>query len=181
MGSYVVRGGLEGRERLRVLARVMAPTTSALLDRIGVAADARCLDVGCGGGDVTVELARRCPDGSVLGIDVDETKLARARADARPNVAFRHADVTRLPPDGERFDVVYVRFVLTHLTEPDVVAADLAKRLVPGGVMVVEDIDFTGHFCHPECPAFRRYVAWYTRAVRGRGADPEIGSRERSR
>ena len=44
---YVIRGGLEGRERLRVLARVMWPATRAVLEPL-VARDARCLDVGCG-------------------------------------------------------------------------------------------------------------------------------------
>jgi 2-polyprenyl-3-methyl-5-hydroxy-6-metoxy-1,4-benzoquinol methylase len=61
--TYVIRGGVEGRERLRVLARVMWPTTEALLARVGTPRDARCLDIGCGGGDVTVELARRAADG----------------------------------------------------------------------------------------------------------------------
>jgi hypothetical protein len=53
---YVIRGGLAGRERLRVLARVTWPTTSVLLEGVGVAASSRCLDTACGGGDVTVVL-----------------------------------------------------------------------------------------------------------------------------
>ncbi|HEX4439644.1 MAG TPA: hypothetical protein VH854_06210 [Thermoanaerobaculia bacterium] len=59
MGStkYVIRGGSEGRERLRLLASVMGPTTGALLAEIGVPSGAICLDLGCGG-DVTRELAR---------------------------------------------------------------------------------------------------------------------------
>jgi hypothetical protein len=47
--TYVIRGGLEGRERLRALARVLWPTTSALVDRMQLAPTARCLDLGCGG------------------------------------------------------------------------------------------------------------------------------------
>ena len=61
--SYVIRGGLEGRERLRVLARVMWPTTESLFARVGIAGDARCLDLGCGGGDVSAALATLVPDG----------------------------------------------------------------------------------------------------------------------
>lgn len=45
--TYIMRGGPEGRERLRLVTRVMAPATTALLDRVGVADDANCLDVGC--------------------------------------------------------------------------------------------------------------------------------------
>jgi hypothetical protein len=44
-------------------------------------------------------------------------------------------------------------------------------------VLVVEDIDCTGHFCEPDSSAFRRYVELYTRVVQGRGCDPNIGSR----
>jgi ubiquinone/menaquinone biosynthesis C-methylase UbiE len=56
---YVIRGGLEGRERLRVLSRVMHATTSSLFDRLGLRDGLACLDAGCGGGDATLEIARR--------------------------------------------------------------------------------------------------------------------------
>jgi hypothetical protein len=81
------------------------------------------------------------------------------------------------PEEGEQYDLVYVRFLLTHLTDPAAALTRITPRLAPGGVLVVEDIDFTGHFCHPESPAFRSYVDWYTLAVQARGADPNIGPR----
>ena len=130
---YVIRGGMEGRERLRVLARVMAPTTSALLTRVGVEPTARCLDVGCGGGDVSFTLARLASRGSVVGIDLDETKLGMAREEADAagvrNVAFRIRDVTEPSLDGDRFDVVYARFLLTHLPDPGGALANLCGQL----------------------------------------------------
>ena len=179
--AYVIRGGLEGRERLRVLARVMWPTTDALLSRVGVDPAARCLDLGCGGGDVTVELARLAPEGLAVGGDLDETKLELATAEAANagvrNVEFRVDDVTAPPPDDERFDVVYARFLLTHLPDPAQALASISTRLVPGGVLVVEDIDFTGHFSHPDSTAFKRYVELYTLAAQARGCDPNVGPR----
>jgi SAM-dependent methyltransferase len=178
---YIIRGGVAGRERLRVLSRVLAPTTNELLDRIGVAADARCLDVGCGGGDVTAVLAARAPHGHVVGIDVDDTTLALCREEAQAaglaNVSFRHEDVTQPGPADERFDVVYARFLLTHLVEPAKAVLALAGRLAPGGVLVVEDIDFGAHFCHPYSAAFWTYVTVYSEAARARGCDPDIGPR----
>ena len=54
---YIIRGGSPGRERLRVLTAAVQPMTLALLDEAGIPPGARCLDVGCGGGDVTLELA----------------------------------------------------------------------------------------------------------------------------
>jgi 2-polyprenyl-3-methyl-5-hydroxy-6-metoxy-1,4-benzoquinol methylase len=155
---YVIRGGSAGRERLRVLARVMSPTTNELLARVGVGLSARCLDIGCGGGDVTVALARLADEGSVVGIDLDETKIELARAEAADagitNVDFRLHDVTEpLPfPEDDRFDLVYARFVLTHLPDPAQALANIRERLAPGGVLVAEDIDCAGHFCAPPSP-----------------------------
>lgn len=179
--TYVIRGGLEGRERLRVLSRVMWPTTAALLDRVGIVPDARCLDVGCGGGDVTVALAERVPDGAVVGIDLDVTKIDLARDEASAagvgNVEYRVADVFEPPRDDERFDVAYVRFVLTHLPDPARALACICSHVRPGGTVVVEDIDFRGHFCDPPSDAFQAYVDLYSAAVRSRGCDPDIGGR----
>ena len=180
-GSYVIRGGLAGRERLRVLARVTWPTTSALLERVRVATSARCLDMGCGGGDVTLALARLTPDGFVVGADMDGPQLDIARKEAADagltNVEYRVVNVMEPPADDEQFDLIYVRFLLTHLPDPAFALAHLCARLAPGGALVVEDIDFTGSFCYPENASFRRYVQLYSDAVVGRGGDPNIGIR----
>jgi predicted O-methyltransferase YrrM len=181
MSRYIIRGGLEGRERLRVLARAMRPTTSALLDRIGIAPGMRCLDAGCGGGDVTRELARRvAPGGSVLGLDVDAAKVEIARietaGDSPGDVEYREADILELDLEPE-FDAIYVRFVLTHLADPGSAATRIVRWLRPGGVLIVEDIDFTGSFCHPASAAYERYTELYTRTTQARGVDPNIGPR----
>jgi SAM-dependent methyltransferase len=180
-GRYAIRGGAAGRERLRVLAGTLRQSTDALFDRLGLGAGLRALDVGCGGGDVTFELARRAgPGGSAVGVDIDETKLELARREAAAqgldNVTFRTLDISRQRPEGA-FDVVYVRFVLTHLADPAGALASCRGALRPGGLLVVEDIDFAGLFAWPETPAFRRYCALYTSVVRHRGGDPNIGPR----
>jgi SAM-dependent methyltransferase len=178
---YVIRGGVQGRERLRLLARVLQPTTANLFERVGVAATARCLDLGCGGGDVTVQLARIAPEGRCVGVDLDQEKIGIARAEATAagvtNVEFRVGDAAA-PPDGEdRFDLVYVRFLLTHLPDPAAAVQRMCAWLAPGGTLVVEDIDFSGHFSYPDSAAFRRYQELYCAVVRARGCDPDIGPR----
>ncbi len=178
---YIIRGGIEGRERLRLLSEVMGPPTRALLAEAGVPAGASCLDAGCGGGDVAFELARLTgASGRVLGVDRDGTKIALAREESRQlglvHAAFEVADVTAWEP-AESFDVVYARFLLTHLRDPAGALATLRRHVRPGGVLIVEDIDFRGHFAEPECSALHRYVAYYTAAVQRRGADPNIGPR----
>jgi len=178
---YLIRGGLEGRERLRVLGRVMRPTTLPLLERAGVGAGMRCLDVGCGGGDVTFDLASLVGlTGLAVGVDIDAAKVDLARGDAEQvavtNVEFRVADVTEGLGEDE-YDVVYARFVLTHLRDPEAAVAEMSRVLRPGGRLVVEDIDFRGSFCDPEHDAFERYEEIYVGTARRAGGDPHIALR----
>ncbi|MGH7786667.1 MAG: methyltransferase domain-containing protein [Candidatus Binatia bacterium] len=180
-GDYVIRGGAAGRERLRILARVVLPTTRRLFERVGVGPGMACLDVGCGGGDASVELARLVgPRGRVIGIDMDAAQLELARAEAAAleldNIEFRVSQIGA-GGDEQAFDVVYARFVLTHLPDAAAALAWMLGRVRPGGLAIVEDIDFRGHFCEPDHPSFRRFVDLYTQVVRGRGADPDIGPR----
>lgn len=182
---YIIRGGSAGRERLRILSRVMRDATCGLFDRVGARTGWSYLDVGCGGGDVTRELARRAgPLGRVVGEDIDEVKLAMARREASeqgfPHIDFRYRDVyAPLAPSEQAaqggFDFVYVRFLLTHLPDPRTALARLVERLRPGGVLVVEDIDFSGHICHPPHPSFDRYHLLHIESQRRRGGDAMIG------
>jgi SAM-dependent methyltransferase len=178
---YVIRGGVEGRERLRILSRVMRPTTLSLFDRVGIKGQMACLDVGCGGGDATLDLAELVGShGSVVGWDIDEIKLGLARHEAEEkrfgNVEFRLSDIGQSEAASE-FDLVYTRFLLTHLKDPAGALARIRQALRPGGIVIVEDIDFTGYFCHPDSAALRRYVELYTLAVQRKGGDPNIGLR----
>jgi len=179
--TYVIRGGVEGRERLRLLSEVMAPSTRALLAEVDIPAGSACLDVGCGGGDVTFDLARAVgPTGRVVGVDLDEIKLNIARREGQDrnlsNIVFEVRDVTAWEP-CELFDVVYARFLLTHLPDPATLLSAVRRHVRPGGVFIVEDIDYRGHFAEPECRALARAVEFYTKAVERRGADPNIGPR----
>ena len=180
-GHYVIRGGIEGRERLRVVSRVMQPTTMTLLDQLGLRDGHLCADVGCGGGEVALELARRvAPTGKVIGVDIDQTKLDLVRIDAMrqgvENVEFRAADV-RASVDDLQFDVIYSRFLLTHLHDPPAVLRSFHQSMRPGGLVAVEDIDFSGYCTYPESPAFKRYHELYCATVTRRGGDPNIGPR----
>jgi ubiquinone/menaquinone biosynthesis C-methylase UbiE len=179
--QYVIRGGVEGRERLRILSRVMHDSSTSLFDRLGLRNGLRCLDVGCGGGDTTLELARRVgPGGSAVGFDIDQVKLDIARKESLQqglgNVDFQACDVCTLDWESQ-FDVAYSRFLLTHLKAPGAAVAAIYRTLRPGGVFAVEDIDFSGHFIYPESRAFRRYHELYCATVSRRGGDPDIGLR----
>jgi SAM-dependent methyltransferase len=179
-GTYVLRGGQEGAERLRLLARVKWPTTRALLRRVGLRPGMRCLDVGCGAGAVTLKLARWVgPTGEAVGIDTDERCLELAGQEATRQglpAVFRKEGVNDLQEEAA-YDLVYSRFLLTHLAEPGRAVERMVRAARPGRLVAVEDIEFAAHFCHPACLAFDRYVSLYQQAVQRRGGDPNIGPR----
>jgi SAM-dependent methyltransferase len=179
--TYRLRGGVAGRERLRVLSRVMHTMTSGLLERLGVEPGDRCLDVGCGGGDVTLALARLAgPAGGAVGVDIDEVKLGIARDEAAEagveNVDYLAASVDELPPD-EAFDLVYARFLLTHLPDPGAALRSMVAAARPGAVVAVEDIDYAVGFCHPPCAAYDAFWDVYPRVAAHAGGDARIGRR----
>ena len=177
---YIIRGGVEGRERLRVVARVLRPAALALLERVGIRPGMACLDVGCAGGDVSFELARLVGEkGRVVGIDRDQEKIALARQevpDVHGNVEFHVADVLDDSFVGE-FDLVFIRFVLTHLPEPNAALHRIGRVLRPGGILVAVDMDLRGYFSYPENAAVQRFVELYGLLSRRRGGDPHIGPR----
>lgn len=179
-GSYVLRGGEEAARRLKLLARVMGPTTKTLFRRVGLTPGICCLDAGCGIGAVSLKLARWVgPGGQVVGIDPDKGCLAVARQEAvRLGLApvFRGEAVGDLR-DESAYDLVYARFLLTHLPDPVSAIERMVNAALPGGLVVVEDIEFAAHFSYPPCPAFERYVSLYQQAVLGKGGDPNIGPR----
>ena len=178
---YIIRGGIEGRERLRVLSRVMRPTTLSLFQRVGVCPGMVCLDVGCGGGDVSFDIARLVgPAGRVVGVDIDEIKIEIARGEAVAqqiaNIEFRFANIDEIEPEAE-FDFAYSRFVLSHLRDPATALAKIRRAIRPGGIVVVADTDFRGQFCDPDSPALWRFVDLFTQTLKHRGGDANIGPR----
>jgi demethylmenaquinone methyltransferase/2-methoxy-6-polyprenyl-1,4-benzoquinol methylase len=145
-------------------------------DRAELAPGGSALDVCCGTGDLTLELASRlAPGGSVVGCDFSEPMLdlAREKAEARnvDGVRFEWADALSLPYDAGRFDAVTVGFGLRNFADRDRGLREMARVLRPGGRLVV--LEFT----RPSRPPFSTfYSLWFDRIapVLGRiSDDPE--------
>lgn len=178
---YVIRGGAEGKKRLRVIADVLSESARALFERIALPRGARCVDVGCGGGDIALEIARIVgADGHVVGIDMDAEKLELARADAAQaglqNIEFRVGDAREFDDRGA-YDCAFARFLLTHLSEPGDLVARMVRAVRAGGRVILEDIDYSGIVCYPPNSAIQRHIELYRELVRRRGGDADIGPR----
>jgi SAM-dependent methyltransferase len=113
------------------------------LSRLGLGDGWRCVDVGAGGGDVSVALASLVGrDGRVYAVDSDPAardEVARAAATAA------HAQVIALTQAGEdlllpeEVDLAFCRFLLLHVIEPAVVVAKMAAAVRPGGWVVAQE------------------------------------------
>jgi 2-polyprenyl-3-methyl-5-hydroxy-6-metoxy-1,4-benzoquinol methylase len=138
------------------------------------------LDVGCGPGTITVDLARRVAPGRVLGVDVAAGPLAEARAAAeRAGVAvtFDVGDVYALGLPDSSFDVVHAHQVLQHLADPVAALREMARVCRPGGVLAVRDVDYATFVWFPADAGLDRWLELYHAVARRNGAEPDAGRR----
>jgi len=112
------------------------------------------LDVGCGPGTVTIDLARRVAPGAVVGVDGAEENVVQAAGLAFDqsvrNVRFRVAEPTALPLPDASVDVVHAHQVLHQLADPVAALGEMRRVLRPGGILAARDADYGA-------------VAWYPR------------------
>ena len=175
----MICGGQQGYERLQLLARERWPDTSALFERAGLDQGASCIDLGCGGGEVSFEIARLVgPDGRVTGVDMDEIKISLACQAAAErgvkNAEFRVLNVNDWN-EVSAYDVVYCRAVLHHLSQPIELLRRMWAAVRPGGTIMVEDADFDGWFCHPPNEGFDFFLRAYSQVIARCGGDHATG------
>ncbi|MGY1887689.1 methyltransferase domain-containing protein [Blastococcus sp. SYSU DS0753] len=138
------------------------------------------LDVGCGPGTITVDLAARVAPGRVLGLDVSPEPLDEAQAfAARAGVAviFAVGDVYSLDLPDASFDVVHAHQVLQHLTDPVAALREMARVCRPGGLIAVRDVDYAATTWFPADDGLDRWLALYQQVARRNGAEPDAGRR----
>ena len=144
----------------------------------------RLLDVGCGPGTITLDLARSVDPGEVVGIDTAAEVVAsaeQARADAAvTNASFDVGDVYALDLDDDSFDVVHAHQVLQHLTDPVAALREMRRVLRPGGLLAVRDSDYGAFTWFPLDPRLDRWLALYHRVTARNGAQADAGRHLRS-
>lgn len=180
--AYVMAFSAEEVHRLETMARLLEPATRLLLERAGVCAGMKVLDVGCGPGDVSLAAADLVgPEGTVVGIDTNPAVLevARARAEAagRSNVSFVDGDLTCLQLDTD-FDAVVGRLILQHLCEPASALRHLVRHLRPGGIVAFQEIDIPpAGTSVPSVPLIEHMYGWAREGLGRAGLETRFGLR----
>lgn len=137
------------------------------------------LDVGCGPGTITVDLARRLAPGRVVGIDASASVVKRAEALARDegvtNTTFQVGDAYSLDFPDESFDIVHAHQVLQHVANPVAAVREIRRVLKPGGILAARDADYGGVVWYPELPGLRQWMIIYRHVLYWNGGRPDAG------
>lgn len=162
-------------QRQELLDDAFASSTHALLNDLSVPNGAKVLDVGCGIGRTTRHLWERLPEPKrIVGLDANPDLLAVARdrnnLDDSVDVAYQEGDAEDLPYEDDRFDVVFARFLLTHLPDPGNAVKEFRRVCRPGGVVAAQEPDFASLGTWPPSQAYETI-----REVAGALLDPQMG------
>jgi SAM-dependent methyltransferase len=181
--EYVLGTGEAEFVRLGLQHRLWSAQAFACWESAGVRPGSMVLDVGCGPGFATLDLAQLvAPTGRVIAIDESEQFIVRLKNRVREsgvaNVDPFVQDVQAMVVPSKSIDVAYARWVLCFVSRPDDVVATVAQALRPGGVFAVQDyLDWTILSLSPESAAFNKIVQATQKNWEAHGGDMSIGKR----
>lgn len=139
------------------------------------------LDIGCGPGTITLDLARCVEPGQTVGLDRAELPLVQARDAARERglrtVGFTVGDAYQLDFPDDSFDVVHAHQLLQHLTDPVAALTEMRRVCRPGGIVAARDADYAAMTWYPADPRMDRWLELYHQVALGNGAEPDAGRR----
>ncbi|KAL8833299.1 MAG: hypothetical protein Q9170_004358 [Blastenia crenularia] len=145
--------------------------------------DMHILDIGCGPGSITTDLATKVPQGRVVGLEPTAEPLEEARKHAAErnvfNVSFNVGDARKLPFADQTFDVVHVHQVLQYLNAGDRILAirDMRRVTKSGGLLAIREADQSTITFYPENESLNDFVSLYRKVARGNGGEADAGRR----
>lgn len=160
-GQYPYVHGRKAREAER-LAYQASGLSPLLHQDTRYPAGSRVLEMACGVGAQTVILSGNSPEAEFVSVDISRDSVLQARRRSSgtgcTNVTFGTADVYHLPFTREKFDHVFVCFLLEHLDDPLLALQHLKRVLRPGGTITVIEGDHGSALFYPESPEACRVI-----------------------
>ena len=153
-----------------------------LLDRIGLPAGARAVEIGCGPRGCLDLLAERVgPTGEVVGVERSDEAVDLARKFIAErnlaNVRVLNGDARQTGLPRGQFDLATARLVLINVPHPEEVVSEMAALVRPGGVVALHEADWMASACDPPLPAWDRLNELMFAFARKNGNDLLIGRR----
>jgi SAM-dependent methyltransferase len=165
--------GTEPREQAR-LAALNRITNEEFVEFLAVAPGARVLEVGSGIGLLAVAVADSATGVRVVGVERSPVQIAAAARS--PKVEYHECDALALPFPNASFDAAYARYLLEHVSRPDLVLAEMRRVVRAGGRVAITENDISLLRLDPPCPAFERVWAAFSDYQRHLGGNANIGS-----
>ncbi|KAF7790764.1 hypothetical protein EIP86_001721 [Pleurotus ostreatoroseus] len=141
--------------------------------------DMKILDVGCGPGSITVDLATYVPNGHVTGVENVEAPLEAARAQALErgvkNADFMVGDALALPFPDASFDITHAHQVLQHTGDPVRMLREMRRVTKPGGFVACREADHGSFVWYPVSQGMSDWLELSTRVARADGREPHAG------
>ncbi len=164
--------------RLNFQAEVAWPIEQAALRRHGLNLDSSVLDVACGTGVITSQIAALLQCGSIVGVELNDSLLQKAQkravTPAAKNVSFQKGNVYSLDQTAP-FDFAYARFLFQHLDRPMAALQSIRSVLRPGGRVLIVDVDDRDLACAPKNSEFTEFLAEAAFCQRQGGGNRRIG------
>ena len=137
----------------------------------------RLLDVGCGVGSITLDLAELVAPGKVVGVDQDASQIEIARASAASrgltNTRFQTGSAYELPFADSSFDVALAHTLLFHLSDHPRALGELRRVLAPGGLVAISDDHWGTWLIAPDDAPMRRALdKFIIKGLIAAGANP---------
>ncbi|KAF2756503.1 methyltransferase type 11 [Pseudovirgaria hyperparasitica] len=141
--------------------------------------NAHILDIGCGPGTITCDLAALAPAGHTTGLDASPAVLTTARATAAtrhiPNISFAQGDIYALAYADASFDVVHAHQVLQHIGDPVRALREMLRVARKGGVVACREADTAASVWWPRSRVMEDWRDTYVRTAEGSGGSPYAG------
>jgi ubiquinone/menaquinone biosynthesis C-methylase UbiE len=170
----------EELERLKMQATIAIDLEREIWKSAGLKPGMNVLDLACGPGFISCELANVVENGTVTGVDINEELVFTAQQakamEKVQNASFRLGNVYDLDLPENSFDFVYARFLFQHLEKPQLALSNVWKILKPGGILCVLDIDDNWTSFAPESDAFVKFIRKTGAGQKRKGGNRLIGS-----
>lgn len=145
----------------------------------GLKSNMKALDLGCGAGFTSCEIAKITYPGTVIGVDFSEAMLQKAmevkKSKGIINLNFERGNAYQLNFSDNYFDFIYARFLFQHLTNPIAAINNIYRVLKPGGIFCVFDIDDDWFTIYPKPESLTEFAKKIAAIQQAQGGDAYVG------
>jgi len=166
----------EEQKRLSTLNEL---TNASFIDFLNVRQGDSILEVGSGLGILANNIAIQFPDSNVTGIEIAAEQIEKARANFSDtaNLKFIQGNALLLDIEDSSFDSVYCRYILEHVSDPEVVLNEIFRVLKNGGKFFVQENNILINALYPDCPVYSSILKKSADLQSKLGGDAEIGKK----